>query len=107
MISSAVRLNVWVELVAKASMTDSSRPELASLITSATGPVALTLAGNGFSSETRVAGASVSTGGGVSSAGSSATAATSGSYAGGAVGWAATSRRAPANARMVKLAPKL
>src|SRR5579872_2915306 len=60
MISSAPKLKVLVELVTKASITESSRPELASLITSDTGLLGLIDAGSGFSFETSLAGASVS-----------------------------------------------
>src|ERR1035441_3650346 len=51
MISSAPRLKVPVELVTNASITPSSSPESASLITSATGAVGLTLGGSGFRSD--------------------------------------------------------
>src|ERR1017187_2090373 len=58
MISSAPRLKVLVELVTNASITPSSTPESASLITSATGAVGLTLGGSGFEADISLAGAS-------------------------------------------------
>jgi hypothetical protein len=58
MISSAPRLKVLVELVTNASITHSSTPESASLITSATGAVGLTLGGSGFEVDIGLAGAS-------------------------------------------------
>jgi hypothetical protein len=60
MMSSALKLNVWVEFVTNASITDSSTPELTSLISSASDPVGLILGGTGLSLETTFTGASVS-----------------------------------------------
>src|SRR5215831_15097426 len=58
MISSALRLNVLLELVTKASITLCSRPELASLITSEAGLEGRILGGSGFSCAKAFAGAS-------------------------------------------------
>src|SRR6267378_2252465 len=51
MISSEPRPNVLVEFVMNVSITASSTPAWANLMTSATGLVALMLAGSGFSSK--------------------------------------------------------
>src|SRR5579859_638320 len=58
MISSAPRSNVAVELVTNASITLWSSPELASLITSETGPPGRRCGGKGFSLLILLAGAS-------------------------------------------------
>src|SRR5258708_21700869 len=63
MISSAPKLNACIEFVTNPNMTGSPIPELASLITSALGPVGLMVEGTVFSFETSLAGASVSAGG--------------------------------------------
>jgi hypothetical protein len=91
MISSAPRLKVLVELVTNASITPSSTPESASLITSATGAVGLTLGGSGFAVDIGLAGASTTSfsavgtakaGSGVAEAGATAFGTASGLMAG-------------------------
>src|SRR6266576_2466275 len=88
MISSELRPNVLVEFVINVSITTSSTPAWASLMTSAKGLEALMLGGNGFSSRAAGTGSGFSAGGGVVSgiAGAgealvSATAGTAGSAA--------------------------
>src|SRR6266487_2696727 len=88
MISSELRPNVLVEFVINVSITSSSTPAWASLMTSAKGLEALMLGGNGFSSRAAGAGSGFSAGAavvsGIAAAGEAlapATAGTAGSAA--------------------------